>query len=142
VLSGPGTITGNVTNSGQINPGGGGTAAGTLTINGAFSQTGSGSLTFQIGGTDPTLVDQLIVSGAAVLDGTLNVALINGYMPQGSDQVQIMAFAWELRDANKSYFIPRRTRLLARFAGNRSSRSRRLLLCADRGHENGLRFLR
>jgi hypothetical protein len=93
VLSGPGAIAGDLINSGQVNPGGGGATTGTLTVSGAFMQTGMGFLTFQIGGTDPTLVDHLFVSGAATLDGTINAALINGYNPQAGDMVQIMTFA-------------------------------------------------
>jgi hypothetical protein len=92
-LAGPGAITGNVTNSGQINPGGTGTGGGTLSITGNFTQTGTGSLNLRIGGTAPSQVDKLAISGAATLAGTLNVAIVNGYVPQAGDAIQILTFA-------------------------------------------------
>jgi hypothetical protein len=88
-LSGTLTINGNVTNSGQINPGGSGTA-GVLTINGNYTQTASGVLNIDIGGTGSGNYDQLVVSGSGNLDGTLTVFMINGYNPLSGDTFQIV----------------------------------------------------
>jgi hypothetical protein len=81
VLSGSGTINANITNGGQVIPGGTG-AIGTLTINGQYTQTTTGSLTIDLGGTTAgSQYNQLAVSGTATLGGTLNVSLINGFQP-------------------------------------------------------------
>ena len=65
-LSGTGTINADVTNAGQVIPGGTG-AAGTLTINGNYTQTATGTLDIDIGGTTAgSQYDQLAVSGTRV----------------------------------------------------------------------------
>jgi hypothetical protein len=80
-LSGTGTVNGNLINGGQINPGGIG-VAGILTINGNYTQTATGVLNIDIGGTAAgSGYDQLVISGSATLAGTLNVNLINGFTP-------------------------------------------------------------
>jgi hypothetical protein len=80
-LSGLGTITGNVTNSGTFDVGGSGTA-GILSITGNYTQSSSGTLNIDIGGnTTGTQYDQLAISGSASLNGTLNVSFINGFAP-------------------------------------------------------------
>ncbi|MBL8804756.1 MAG: IPT/TIG domain-containing protein [Planctomycetes bacterium] len=79
-LRGFGTITGNVTNNGTLEPGIGG--AGTLTITGTYTQGASGVMNVEIGGTaQGAQFDRLTVSGAATLGGTLNIQLINGFQP-------------------------------------------------------------
>ncbi len=91
-LSGFGTINANVSNNGQVDPGGQGTP-GALTINGAYSQLSSASLNIALGGTSPGgQYDQLIVSGAASLGGTLDVATINGFQPALGDAFQVLTF--------------------------------------------------
>ena len=80
VLNGTGTIVGNVTNTGgTVAPG---ASPGTLTINGDYMQGSGGTLAVEIGGTTAgTQYDQLVVTGNATLGGTLNVALVNGFVP-------------------------------------------------------------
>jgi hypothetical protein len=91
-LSGSGTINATVTNGGQAIPGGAG-AAGILTINGTYTQTATGALDIDIGGTTAsTQYDQLAVSRAATLDGTLDVALINGFQPAFGNSFQVVTF--------------------------------------------------
>src|SRR5207245_2228118 len=47
----------------------------------------------ELGGTTPgTQFDRLAVSGAASLNGTLNVTRINGFTVTAGDQFQIMTF--------------------------------------------------
>jgi RHS repeat-associated protein len=78
-LSGPGTVTGNLTNAAAINLG---SAPGTLTVKGNYTQTAAGALTVQVGGaTAGSQYDQVNVSGTAALDGTLNADLVNGFGP-------------------------------------------------------------
>ena len=89
VITGSGTL--NVTdvafnNRGTVAPGDG---VGTLTVSGIYNQGPSGSLDVQLarmGG------DRLAVNGAGTvnLDGTLNVSLLNGFVPQPADEFTIV----------------------------------------------------
>src|SRR5262249_17424692 len=67
---GSGTINGNLTNGGQVIPGGVG-ALGSLTVNGTYTQSASGSLNVEIGSGGS---DLLAVSGPASLGGSVNIA--------------------------------------------------------------------
>ncbi len=92
IIQGTGTLnlpTGSsFTNNGAINPAAAGTA-GKLTISSALTKIGVVNL--DIGGTTAgTTYDQLAVSGAATLGGTLNVTLINGFNPSIGDAYTIM----------------------------------------------------
>jgi hypothetical protein len=79
-LKGTGTIVGNVTNNGgTVSPG---ASPGTLTISGNYVQGPAGVLSMDIAGPLAGVeYDQLLVSGTATLDGTLNTSLINGFVP-------------------------------------------------------------
>jgi len=90
-LGGIGTITGNVTNNGNVSPG---LSPGILTITGNYVQQAGGTLNIELGGlTAGTQFDQLQITGTAALAGTLNATLINGYSPAANDTFQIMTFA-------------------------------------------------
>jgi uncharacterized protein with beta-barrel porin domain len=75
-LSGSGTIQGNLTNLGTVSPG---NSPGTLTINGNYTQTASGTLVEQI--ASASSYSKLVVTGNAGLDGALKIVLLNGYIP-------------------------------------------------------------
>ena len=79
-LTGTGTIQGNVNNvAGTVSPG---ASPGILTISGNYTQGASGVLNMEIGGlVAGTDYDQLKVLGTTSLAGTLNTALINGFVP-------------------------------------------------------------
>jgi hypothetical protein len=104
ILNGSGTINASVVNAAVVNPGGDG-SAGVLTINGSFTQTSSGVVSIDLGGTTAgTEYDQLIVHGAVSLDGTLRVQLINGYDPALNDAFQVMTWTSRSGDfANRSF---------------------------------------
>ena len=90
-LSGFGTIGANVSNAGQVSPG---VSPAVLYITGNYIQTGTGSLSIELGGTDPgTGFDQLNVTGSTTLAGTLNVSLINSFDPGNGDTFQIISYA-------------------------------------------------
>jgi hypothetical protein len=92
VLAGTGTINANVTSGGQVIPGGTG-AAGVLTISGSYTQTATGSLNIELGGsTAGNQYDQLVVSGAASLGGALNIATIGSFTPALSNTFQVLTF--------------------------------------------------
>jgi hypothetical protein len=92
-LSGSGTIAGNVQNAALIAVGESG-APGLLSITGDYTQTSSGVLNIEIGGSNAgTDFDQLAIGGTANLDGTLNVSLINNFTPMSGDSFQVLTFA-------------------------------------------------
>ena len=89
-LMGTGNITGSVSNSGIVSPG---ASPGCLSISGNYTQTSSGVLDLEIGGTTPcTQYDQLNITGTATLAGTLNTSLINGFTPTSNNGFIVMTF--------------------------------------------------
>ncbi len=91
LLFGDGTIQGNVLNAANINPGDV-NLAGSLTVTGNYVQTSTGTLTTEIGGATAGTFDQLHVGGATSLQGTLNIAEINGFTAATPQSFQIMTF--------------------------------------------------
>lgn len=89
VLNGAGTITGNVQNDAEVAPGVSG--IGTIAITGNYTQSSTGVITAEIGGTSQ--FDQVSVSGTATLDGTFQATLINGYQPPNGQQFPMLTFA-------------------------------------------------
>lgn len=84
-LRGTGNIRGPVLNTGAVVAPG--NSPGAISISGGFygnsyTQGPGGTLRMEIGGTTPTTFDRLAVDGAVALDGTLEVTLINGFVPQ------------------------------------------------------------
>ncbi|MEE4298486.1 MAG: hypothetical protein V2J24_03495, partial [Pseudomonadales bacterium] len=79
ILSGDGTITGNVENSGLVSPG---SSAGALTVDGDYSQTALGRLLIEVGGTAGqagTDFDALQITGSASFDGTLALETLDDF---------------------------------------------------------------
>lgn len=90
VFSGSGTVLANLTNAGTVSPG---SSPGTITIDGDYTQESSGTLSIELGGTTPDIEhDQLIVTGNAILDGTLQVNLIEPYTPVLGDTFTILTY--------------------------------------------------
>ncbi|MCI5052098.1 MAG: autotransporter domain-containing protein [Simkaniaceae bacterium] len=83
-LKGTGSV-GGCTNSGTIEPG---ASIGTLTINGDFTQTSTGTLSIEI---NPTEADKLVVTGTANLDGTVLVLPETGIYTQGTEYTILTA---------------------------------------------------
>jgi hypothetical protein len=66
---------------------------GLVTIDGDYFQTATGTLGLRIGGLQAgTEYDQLVVNGFATLDGTLQLNLVNGFVPQSGDRFQPLLF--------------------------------------------------
>ena len=79
---GPRTINATVNNQGTLSLATGGT--GLLTINGGLATTGV--INLKLGGTTAiTQYDRLAITGSATLGGTLNVALVNGFLPASTN---------------------------------------------------------
>jgi hypothetical protein len=90
LLTGAGTINGNVVNAAELAPG---DSPGVLTINGNYTQTAAGTLDIEIGGpTAGSQYDQLAINGTASLAGTLNVIILNGFVPSPGTAFQILTF--------------------------------------------------
>jgi len=80
-LLGKGSLTGSVTSSGLVTPGDSATKPGILAPN-SYTQKSTGSLNIDIGGTTVgTQYGQLAVTNGASLNGTLNIKLVNGFVP-------------------------------------------------------------
>jgi hypothetical protein len=77
-LAGHGVIDADVSNSGSISPGSG-SAPGTLTIHGDYAQSPLGFFEEEIDSLDD--FGQLVDWGMATLDGTLDISLQDGYVP-------------------------------------------------------------
>jgi hypothetical protein len=91
LLTGSGVISARVTNNAAISPG---ASAGYLAINYEYRQGPNGILNIEIGGLIArTNYDQVAVSGAATLDGTLNVSLIDGFEPSFGDAFVVLTCA-------------------------------------------------
>ncbi|MEI9924492.1 MAG: LamG-like jellyroll fold domain-containing protein [Bradyrhizobium sp.] len=91
-LSGSGDVAADLTNAAQINVGGTGTAGG-LVVTGNYTQTATGVLNIEVGGTvAATQFDQLQIDGVATLAGTLNISLINNFQPSSGQTFEVETF--------------------------------------------------
>jgi hypothetical protein len=91
-----GTFTGGLTDDAMFNVGDALQKPGKLTIAGPYTETSAGALNIDIGGrTVGTQYDQLRITGAATLGGTLNLDLINNFTPAIGNTFTIISFASE-----------------------------------------------
>jgi len=73
ILTGSGTVQGNVENSGTLAPG---NSPGTFTINGDYTQTGDGTLVAELGGYEKGVTyDWVNINGKATLAGWLDIEI-------------------------------------------------------------------
>ena len=86
-LDGDGAIEALVTNEGFVRPG---YPTGTLTINGSFANGPTGDLHIELADSDPGGFDAIAVQGPVSLGGTLNVSLIDGFVPIVGDTFTII----------------------------------------------------
>lgn len=90
-LRGSGTVSGNVSSGGTVQPG---QSTGQLAVSGTFAQSASGLLDIEIAGAVPGAQhDVLAVGGAATLDGTLRVRFVNGFVPTIGQSFTVMTYA-------------------------------------------------
>jgi hypothetical protein len=81
-LFGGGLVNYSLVDKASVTPGDSATKTGILTVQQTYTQGSTGALNIAIGGTTAgTQFDQLNVTKAATLAGTLNVSLINGFVP-------------------------------------------------------------
>jgi FG-GAP-like repeat/Bacterial Ig domain/FG-GAP repeat len=90
-LIGAGTIIGNLINNGAtIVPG---HSAGTIGVQGNYTQGANALLALEIGGMAPGEFDQLSISGTATLNGTLSVRTINNFTPDPAVSFEPLQFS-------------------------------------------------
>ncbi len=78
-------------NNGAIFPG---RSPGSLTIDNDLEQSSTASLGIEIGGTRAGLdYDELIVNGALTLDGSLDIQLIDDFIPEDGDEFTILRYS-------------------------------------------------
>ncbi len=88
-LIGTGTINGNLDNAATLEVAG--ASIGKLTVTGNYTQTSNGRMNVDIGGlTAGTQFDQFVVTGLATLAGSLQIQLVNSYIPNLNDGFQIV----------------------------------------------------
>ena len=81
-LFGTGSLFYSVTDAATLSPGDATTKPGVLTVSRWYTQSAAGALDISIGGAAPgTGYDRLNVTKGATLGGTLNIQLINGFVP-------------------------------------------------------------
>jgi hypothetical protein len=90
MISGNGSIAGDVDNGGTISPG---NSPGVLVIEGDLRQGEGGSILIELSGTAAgSQYDILQVDGRLSADGTLEVSLLDGFQPSLSDTFDILDF--------------------------------------------------
>jgi hypothetical protein len=88
-LDGQGTLLGTVNNNGGTTAPG--RAVGTLSVQGGYEQGADGAMEIEIAGTTPgDEYDVLSISGAAHLDGELNIVTSNGFVPTSGQTFVIL----------------------------------------------------
>jgi hypothetical protein len=85
-----------VTSSGVVSPG---ASVGTLTIHGTYTQTVSGRLRIEVGGTGDTQYDRLVVTGDVTLGGILELTLVNGFTPVANNTFQPLTYGARLNNS-------------------------------------------
>ncbi|MEZ4697330.1 MAG: T9SS type A sorting domain-containing protein [Rhodothermales bacterium] len=78
------------TNAGTISPGDSTFGLGTFPIGGDFIQTAVGVLQIELGGTADGAYDVVAVSGDASLSGTIELSLINNFVPMVGDSFVVL----------------------------------------------------
>jgi len=90
LLGNGGTIAAHVSSSGTVIPADSLTAVGKLQITGAYTQTSKGALDSNIAGASSGQFNVLNVTGTATLGGTLNIGLLNKFVPMIGAEFEIL----------------------------------------------------
>jgi RHS repeat-associated protein len=94
------TTSGNLNNTGSLTIG----VGSTLTMNGNYTQGTSASLNIGIGNSPPgNEYGQLDITGSAVLAGSVNASIANGFTPTAGDSFPIVTYASETGGASVSF---------------------------------------
>jgi len=80
ILDGAGTLTADVSNSGEIKPGTTSTT-GVINITGNYTGGSTGIISIKLAGPAAGQFDQLNITGSATIDGTFNATFLGGFIP-------------------------------------------------------------
>lgn len=119
LLAGSNTITGTVTNNSIVKPGD--DVPGLLAVSGGYTQTADASLDVQLGSTNvATGYDRLAIGGTANFNGTLNVTLLDPFVPSVGDTFRVLTFGSRLNDFTEvnGLVIQTNLALIANYTGN------------------------
>ena len=83
-LQGSGALDANLDNQGTLAPG---NSPGTISV---VDFTNSGTLQIELAGTADTEFDRIVVTGSADLGGSLEVTLLDGFLPESGDRFQFI----------------------------------------------------
>ncbi len=86
-LAGNGGIIGNLVNNGLVSPG---NSPGAITVSGNYTQSSTGTLRIEIGGTSEADYDRLVVGGTAKLDGTLELVRLNNFKLKRGNKITFL----------------------------------------------------
>ncbi|HEX8523812.1 MAG TPA: hypothetical protein VF669_16265 [Tepidisphaeraceae bacterium] len=87
-VHGNGHIKGHVRNHGKVSPG---NSPGAIDIDGDYIQDPTAALDIEIAGISSEAFDSLTLTGSASLAGTLNISLLDDFVPTPGDQFNIIA---------------------------------------------------
>ena len=90
LLGNGGTVAAHVSSSGTVIPADSTTTTGKLGITGAYTQTAAGALDANIAGANAGQFNVLNVTGTATLGGTLNIGLLNNFVPLIGAEFEIL----------------------------------------------------
>ena len=85
-----GNVAAHLLSAGTVTPGNSATAPGKLTVTGTYTQTSAGALDANLAGANSGQFSQLNVNGTATLSGTLNITLLNNFVPVVGATFQIL----------------------------------------------------
>ena len=91
LLGNGGTIAAHVFSSGTVIPADSLTTTGKLGITGGYTQTAAGALDANIAGANSGQFNELNLTGTATLGGTLNIKLLNNFVPSVGATFEILA---------------------------------------------------
>ena len=90
LLGNGGNVAAHLSSSGTVIPADSMTSVGKLKVTGAYTQTSAGALDANITGANSGQFNVLNVTGTATLGGTLNIGLLNNFVPLIGDTFQIL----------------------------------------------------
>jgi len=88
VFGNGGKLSANVVSGGTITPADSSTATGSLSVTGNYTQGSKGALDINLAAT--TQFNTLNVTGKATLGGTLNIGLLNGFVPAPNSTFKVL----------------------------------------------------
>jgi len=90
VFGNGGNVAAHVSSSGTVTAADSPTSVGKLTVTGAYTQSSAGALDANIAGAESGQFNLLKVTGTATLGGTLNIQLLNNFVPLVGDTFEIL----------------------------------------------------